>query len=134
MLSLEIVSFARGAFVRRTIDDKVMQVRDRLDVKEELVVGRNPAQSDISVVEDGVSRRHCVFKSCEGGDRLSVLDLESSNGTFVNGAPCGSSERLLNNGDIIVISSTNALILRCCLSARSAAQETIIKGHDESVE
>ena len=44
-------------------------------------VGRSEA-CDFQVVEDGVSRTHCLVEN--KGDRLLVTDLGSSNGTFVN--------------------------------------------------
>jgi predicted component of type VI protein secretion system len=51
--------------------------------KGQILVGRSPG-SDIYVDNPGVSREHCRFeRTPEGGYR--VVDLESANGTFVNG-------------------------------------------------
>jgi len=47
----------------------------------ELTVGRKGA--DINVDDPEVSRNHCVIKVF--GDRFVIMDLESTNGTFVHG-------------------------------------------------
>ena len=52
-----------------------------------------------------VSRRHCVVEHDEGG-RFKIIDLESQNGTFVNGVPLTST--WLEHGDEIRISGLAA--------------------------
>ena len=56
----------------------------RVDVADELVVGREqPAVAGLA--DDAqLSRRHARFTRTESG-RLAVEDLDSVNGTFVNG-------------------------------------------------
>ncbi len=44
--------------------------------------GRSPA-CDIRLPEQGVSRRHCTIR--HKGRKLEIVDLDSANGTFVNG-------------------------------------------------
>jgi pSer/pThr/pTyr-binding forkhead associated (FHA) protein len=66
--------------------------------KAELTIGRNPA-NDIVIDNVGVSRRHAVIKW--SGDRASVEDLGSANGTFVNGQKITSHE--LKDGDVILV-------------------------------
>jgi HD-GYP domain-containing protein (c-di-GMP phosphodiesterase class II) len=51
-------------------------------------IGRSEA-CDFQVVEEGVSRTHCLVEN--KGDRLLVTDLGSSNGTYVNDQPVLSS-------------------------------------------
>ena len=51
---------------------------------------------------DGVSRRHCLLSS--GPDGVTIADLESLNGTFVNGVPV--KQRLLKQGDVIGLGDT----------------------------
>ena len=47
----------------------------------EMVIGRDPA-ADISVADQSISRKHArVFKD---GDKVRLMDLGSSNGTFIN--------------------------------------------------
>ena len=57
-------------------------LQDLLQNKEELLIGRSP---ECDVVLDGirVSRKHCSIRRTGNGYR--VKDLESRNGTFVNG-------------------------------------------------
>jgi predicted component of type VI protein secretion system len=59
------------------------------------VVGRG-GSCDISVPVGFISRRHCRF--IRRGEDLLVQDLESLNGTFVNGR-LASLPTLLNHGD-----------------------------------
>jgi two-component system, NtrC family, response regulator HydG len=71
-----------------------------------LTVGREPTNqlhpSDLSL-----SRRHCVL--AVDGDRVMITDLESLNGTFVNGSPV--RERLLEHGDQLKIGESVFLFL-----------------------
>jgi hypothetical protein len=58
------------------------------------VVGRE-GTCDIYLESKQVSRRHCLLQVTERG--LLVKDLESTNGTFVNGAPM--TDGYINEGD-----------------------------------
>jgi len=58
--------------------------------------GRDP-RSDIFLDEVTVSRRHAEFRSERG--ELQVVDIDSLNGTYVNGQPIDSA--VLTNGDEI---------------------------------
>jgi two-component system, cell cycle response regulator len=72
--------------------------------KAQYVVGRSDAM-DIAVDDDGVSRRHATVTLHEG---IVVLkDLESTNGTFVNGEPIRS--KALAHGDRIQVGATTIL-------------------------
>jgi len=64
----------------------------------ETTVGRDPANR-VVVSDQALSRRHCVIQ--KEGDRLKLVDLESRNGSFVNGVPV--RERWLEHGDQIEI-------------------------------
>ena len=66
--------------------------------KGELTIGRNP-NNDILIDNVGVSRRHAVIKM--SGDRVTVEDLGSANGTFVGGQKITSRE--LKDGDEILV-------------------------------
>jgi pSer/pThr/pTyr-binding forkhead associated (FHA) protein len=50
----------------------------------EVSVGRDPANA-VRINDPSVSRRHCLIR-CEAG-ACRVEDLDSFNGTFVNGIP-----------------------------------------------
>lgn len=53
-------------------------------LKSELVVGRNPQKSQVIIADDPtVSSKHCKFYVFD--DKVYLMDLGSTNGTFVNG-------------------------------------------------
>lgn len=60
------------------------------------LIGRGP-QCDIKISNNGVSKEHCEIKL--SADRLTISDLKSSNGTFVNGIKIQNS--FLKIGDRI---------------------------------
>jgi hypothetical protein len=69
------------------------------------VVGRE-GTCDVFVESNQVSRRHCLLQVTERG--LLVKDLESTNGTFVNGIPM--TDGYINDGDRLSL-GTYVLIL-----------------------
>ena len=64
----------------------------------ELTVGRDRGNT-LSIDDSVISRRHCVLE-CEGGS-WRLRDLNSTNGTYVNGLPV--QQRALEDGDQIQI-------------------------------
>ena len=84
---------------------------------EEIVVGRSPT-AGVSVDEQSLSRRHArVFRAAGG---FHVEDLDSTNGTFVNGERV-RAPRALRDGDRIQIGL--GIVLRFALHD-AAEQET----------
>jgi Nif-specific regulatory protein len=73
---------------------------------ESCSIGRESANC-LCVSDASVSRRHCVISRENGRFRLS--DLESLNGSFVNGVPI--KERYLEHGDQIKLGDTLFLFL-----------------------
>jgi len=73
--------------------------------KGEAVIGRAPA-AEIRVVDDGISRTHARIRHDSNG--LFLDDLESRNGTFVNGARISGSTTL-REGDKIQVGRTTVL-------------------------
>src|SRR5438552_5340494 len=73
---------------------------------EDFSVGRNPANR-LSIGDASLSRQHCVITSRDG--QSVIKDLESRNGTFVNGVP--ARERVLAPGDEIQIGNSLFLYL-----------------------
>jgi Nif-specific regulatory protein len=65
---------------------------------DELSIGRDLA-CGICLTGKWVSRRHCLLRKQDGS--VAIRDLESRNGTFVNGVPV--KERVLRHGDVISI-------------------------------
>jgi transcriptional regulator with GAF, ATPase, and Fis domain len=72
----------------------------------EVAVGRESA-NQIHLPDLSVSRRHCVIKP--EGDGFTVTDLDSFNGTAVNGVPV--KERALTHGDRLTVGNSQFLFL-----------------------
>src|SRR3712207_6660979 len=73
---------------------------------EEVAVGRD-SSNRLGVPDSLLSRRHCVVRS-EGGV-YRVEDLESLNGTFVNGRPVRQHQ--LQHGDRIDVGESRIIFL-----------------------
>ena len=81
------------------------QAGTELPVGGQVVVGRDPGVAD--VVLDGdteISRRHASFAAAGAG--LTVQDLGSTNGTFVNGQRLAQDAVTLGNGDRVELGET----------------------------
>src|SRR6266581_35148 len=74
--------------------------------EERQSVGRD-ASNQISLASMWVSRRHCVIE--REGTRVTITDLGSHNGTFVNGVPI--KEHVLVHGDQVRIGDSVFLFL-----------------------
>src|SRR5450432_3616849 len=61
-------------------------------------VGRDPS-NDLWIADQSLSRQHCLLVSQDG--QFAIRDLQSKNGTRVNGVPVG--EQLLHDGDHISV-------------------------------
>jgi len=72
----------------------------------EVTIGRE-ASNGIAIVDPSVSRKHCLLSS-QGG-RYRVRDLDSRNGTLVNGAAV--EEHWLQHGDEIAAGDSSFLFL-----------------------
>ena len=72
----------------------------------ELRIGRDPSNS-LAIGDLSLSRRHCVLV-CEA-DSYTLRDLDSRNGTFVNGRVI--SKKQLNHGDQISIGESVLVFL-----------------------
>jgi Nif-specific regulatory protein len=73
---------------------------------EETLIGRE-SSNQLPVSDASVSRRHCLIR--KEGDAFKLNDLESLNGSFINGVPV--KERVLKHGDQIRIGDTQFLFL-----------------------
>jgi Nif-specific regulatory protein len=77
------------------------------DVPEgEVSIGRD-AVNLIYISDPSVSRQHCLIRRVAG--ELTITDLDSFNGTFVNGVPV--KERTLEHGDQIKLGNVVLLLL-----------------------
>ena len=72
----------------------------------EATIGRDPA-SAVAVADQSVSRKHCVLRREDS--RFQIKDLESRNGTLVNGV--GVKEQWLRHGDEIATGDSVFLFL-----------------------
>lgn len=90
----------------------IVRIRDQSSVvtvepNQELYIGRgdsrSPQQPDLDLspygaAEQGVSRRHAVIR--RGEDTLTLVDLDSTNGTYLNGQRLLPNQpRVLRDGD-----------------------------------
>jgi transcriptional regulator with GAF, ATPase, and Fis domain len=91
----------------------------------EFSVGRNPSNR-LSVNDPSLSRQHCVILSRAG--QYEIRDLDSRNGTFVNGVPV--RERLLADADEIRIGNSLFLFL---LEETQAAPNPVVQLDERNV-
>lgn len=70
---------------------------------EEIVIGRNPT-TDITLLDEGISREHAVILYDADNLAYVIEDLQSTNGTRVNGKRIRSAP--LDDGDEIQIGKT----------------------------
>ncbi len=75
----------------------------------EAIIGRSRS-TDITILDDGISREHTVILYDDDTDIYSVEDLQSTNGTQVNQKRVRSAE--LENGDQVQIGRTRFEFLR----------------------
>jgi transcriptional regulator with GAF, ATPase, and Fis domain len=72
----------------------------------DITIGRE-ASNGIAITDPSVSRKHCLLSGQDG--RFRVRDLDSRNGTLVNGA--GVEEQWLEHGDQIAAGDSSFLFL-----------------------
>ena len=70
---------------------------------QEIVIGRNPT-TDVTLLDEGISREHALVLYDEDGPGYVIEDLQSTNGTKVNGKRVRSAS--LVDGDQIQIGQT----------------------------
>lgn len=70
---------------------------------EETLIGRNPT-TDITLLDEGISREHAIVMYDADADEYSVEDLQSTNGTKVNGKRVRSAP--LHPGDELQVGHT----------------------------
>ncbi len=78
-------------------------------VEEETLIGRNPT-TNITLLDEGISREHALVLWDEDCDEFIIEDLQSTNGTKVNGKRVRSAT--LSPGDEIQIGSTRFEFMR----------------------
>jgi transcriptional regulator with GAF, ATPase, and Fis domain len=71
-----------------------------------LSIGRDES-NQLGLVDTAVSRRHCTIEQV--GEQYEVVDLDSRNGTFVNGIPVG--RKIVEHGDMIRVGKSELVFL-----------------------
>jgi hypothetical protein len=72
--------------------------------RKELIIGSDPDQCGFPIQAEGVSTQHACLVRHEGGS-VTIADLGSEAGTWVNYTPVSSRGLVLNNGDLVQIGS-----------------------------
>lgn len=103
----------RRAFALRFISGKYQGGEFPIYPDKPIVVGRS-SDLDMVLVEDMVSRRHA--KIAYAGDQITIEDLGSTNGTFVNGEKVKKAR--LKEGDRVLIGTS---ILKVVAADQNAA-------------
>ena len=103
-----------------------MNGRSFVLTEDEVSIGRG-ASNQICINDTSLSRRHCLIK--RDGETFRVIDLESSNGTFINARPIG--EQCLNNGDQITVGSV--LLLFIADEVEVAERRSAVEFSDDDV-
>ena len=70
---------------------------------DETIIGRNPS-TDITLLDEGISREHAIVSLDEATGEYVLEDLQSTNGTKVNGKRVRSAT--LADGDEIEVGHT----------------------------
>jgi len=95
------VATGSKAYALKFISGKYQGGEFPLRSDREIVIGRS-ADLDMVLVEDMVSRKHARISV--DGERITIADLGSTNGTFVNGQRVDQTE--LKEGDRILIGTS----------------------------
>ncbi len=74
--------------------------------EREVTLGREP-DNQLCISDQAISRKHCLLESA--GDQITLTDLDSRNGTFVNDLPI--KQRSLDHGDVIRLGDHHFLFL-----------------------
>lgn len=105
-------------YAMRFISGKYQGGEFPLPEKAEIIVGRS-SDLDMVLVEDMVSRKHA--RIVVDGERITIHDLGSTNGTFVNGERVKAME--LSDGDRVLIGTSIIKVVDAEYSTSSATQQ-----------
>lgn len=103
-----------------------------VDLHEAAIVGRSEQHANVVVKDNRLSRAHCRFEPREDAS-WAVVDMESQNGTFLNGRRI--KESLVKPGDIITIGACDMVFEGTGAGASTVmagVQSTKVSGSDFS--
>jgi pSer/pThr/pTyr-binding forkhead associated (FHA) protein len=87
-------------------DAEMRLVREVVIGQEEFLLGRN-TDCDLRLTDESVSRHHCLIRVSRLG--TEICDMQSVNGTFVNGQRV-ISQQILRTGDVVRVGGSSFLI------------------------
>ncbi len=96
----------------------------KLRLKKAVNVAGRDKGSDLLIDNFQVSRRHCLLEVTETG--VTVKDLDSTNGTFINGAP--AKDGYINEGDRLSLGTYGLTLRRGPAEGRPAAADPPTEG------
>lgn len=91
----------QGRYILRFISGKYQGGEFALEMNQELIIGRS-SELEMVLIEDMVSRHHAKITTTD--DEITIEDLGSTNGTFVNGEKITKCK--LKEGDRILIGTS----------------------------
>jgi hypothetical protein len=87
----------------RQVGDKPTAIKGNLEISEgELIIGSDPEQVSIILAHPSVSPRHARVQKNPSGN-VTIADLRSDNGTWINYTPISGAGTILKNGDLVKI-------------------------------
>lgn len=104
-----------------TVSDDQVRCQETFDLDEILTIGRESG-NDIFIDDNLISRYHALVRRNEG--EYVILDLGSSNGTFVNDKPVSAPTPLSDNDEIKLGKARLVFRLRDRPSAAASKQST----------
>ena len=97
---------------------------ERHTVDRKLVIGRQSA--DIALDDLEASRRHATVRPLDDGG-VELYDLDSANGTHLNGAAIGTRPVKLQPGDVIRVGRTELRLEQLTSAAERRHMKTVIQ-------
>lgn len=89
----------------------LFQIKSAKASKAIWIIGRQNGDCDFQINQSNVSRKHAEIRLV-GSNGLSVRDLSSTNGTYLNGRKLSTAWSHLNEGDRISIGSAKLKLVR----------------------
>ena len=87
----------------RQIGDKPTAIMGNFDISEdEQIIGSDPEQASIILAHPSVSPRHARVQKNPSGN-VTIADLRSDSGTWINYTPISGAGIVLKNGDLLKI-------------------------------
>jgi pSer/pThr/pTyr-binding forkhead associated (FHA) protein len=120
LAAVQVKGAGAGAVLRATDSEKQIRLPARA------VVGRG-ADCDVVADDDSVSRKHAELARDDRG-LYRLRDLDSANGTFLDGKPVGKEPVLVPEGAKLRFGDVELLFRRPPRGPTSAARQKILVG------